>query len=142
MNTPVIITGYCLTYRGGKNIYVPGFFTNGTKVKPMPFNFGIKGCEPAGHILELKETDYGLWLKAKVTGGREALKGYEGLSVTLAFNHWSKIGDHFMVYNAHMMGINIVKSYRRKGVPKVIPYTTFVIEDIVIEQADLFGEVA
>ena len=142
MTTPVIIEGYCLTYRGGKNIYVLGFFDNGTKVDPMPFNLGIRGGKPAGRILGLKELDYGLWLRAEITGGRDALVGYSGLSVTLSMSEYSGNSDRFIIRKAHLMGINIVTSYKRKDWPKAIPFTTFSVVKNELGQVDLFGEVA
>lgn len=142
-HTPVIIKGYCLTYEGGKNTYVKGFFTNGTKKDPVPLNFGIKGNDPAGRIIELKEEAHGLWVEAEIPGGRDALEGYDGLSVVLSMSEKEDLGGgRHKIYKAHMMGVNIVKRHKRKDALDAIDYQAFSIRDVVVEQADLFGEVA
>lgn len=145
MTTPVIIKGYCLTYNGGKNTYVPGFFTNGTKKDPVPLNFGIKGGNPAGHIIRLEEEAHGLWVEAEIPGGRDALDGYDGLSVALVMNHWiksNKRDDCFKVYNVDIRSVNIVKRHKRKDALDAVDYQAFSIKDIETVQVDLFGEAA
>ncbi len=142
-STPVIIEGFCSTFRGNKNIKMPGCFKNGVQATPLHFTFDHKRGSSAGHITDLREKEGGLYVIAEVTGGRDALVGYDGLSISMAV-----IDEHMhngvrIIDKIHLMGIAIVKQCVRKGVPKSVPCKGFLVTgEVKIEQADLFGEVA